>query len=392
MTTPNFAQPSVDQMGSFAPMTRSTPFFDVLPTAMAALRFPETALAVALSWASDVVGASMVRAYVVEPQGVTCLAESGVDARPVPTRGRAADAEEDGFVRAVIAGSDKELQQWEPADWNVSSGRPIDDGYAVIVYSGNGTGPQTDPSQIRDPLMLLMNQLWLSTKVKIMSQELSQLRAERAVVSATLRHDLRHPIQAITAASDILTGSEIPLAEDEHKEFLTMINSEAHRLSRMIDEAFVEAVSSDHVPPKLSCVESTELIGEVAEAVKRGWGGEVDVCVDPHTLRTDSDLLRRAMLNLVHNAQKYAPAGTSVQIRGTMRGTSYGISVVDGGEGVDPTLVPYLFTPFSNDTRRLDSTGLGLVSVSRTMQRLGGRVTYSRVSGTTVFELVVPLE
>jgi signal transduction histidine kinase len=75
-----------------------------------------------------------------------------------------------------------------------------------------------------------------------------------------------------------------------------------------------------------------------------------------------------------------------------MRGSSYGISVVDAGEGVDPDLVPYLFTPFSNDSRRLDSTGLGLVSVSRTMQRLGGRVTYSRVSGTTVFELTVPLQ
>ena len=118
-------------------------------------------------------------------------------------------------------------------------------------------------------------------------------------MSATLRHDLRHPIQAITAASDILSGSKIPLAEEEHEEFLTMINSEAHRLSRMIDEAFVEAVSSEHVPPKLNWVKTTEFIGEVAEAVKRGWGGEVDVASIP-TVRTDSDLLRRAMLHLVH--------------------------------------------------------------------------------------------
>ncbi len=59
---------------------------------------------------------------------------------------------------------------------------------------------------------------------------------------------------------------------------------------------------------------------------------------------------------------------------------------------VDPAIVPYLFTPFTNDSRRLDSTGLGLVSVSRTMARLGGRVTYSRVSDTTVFELIVPAE
>jgi two-component system sensor histidine kinase KdpD len=225
-----------------------------------------------------------------------------------------------------------------------------------------------------------------------MNIELARLREDRAVVSATLRHDLRHPIQAITAASDILTGGDIPFSEEESREFLDMIHSEAHRLSRMIDEAFAEAVSAEHVPPKLGSVETTELIEGVADAVRRGWGGDIETCIDPQTIRTDSDLLRRAMLNLVQNAQKYAPDGTKVQIRGTMRGSSYGISVVDAGEGVDPELVPYLFTPFTNDQRRLDSTGLGLVSVSRTMDRLGGRVTYSRVSGTTVFELTVPLE
>lgn len=203
---------------------------------------------------------------------------------------------------------------------------------------------------------------------------------------------LRHPIQAITAGSDLLIGGDFALSEDERAEFLTMINSEAHRLSRMIDEAFTEAVSAEHVPPKLSAVETADFIEGVAESVRRGWGGDIKTCIDPQTIRTDSDLLRRAMLNLVHNAQKYAPEGTKVEIRGTMRGSSYGISVVDAGEGVDPDLVPYLFTPFSYDSHRLDSTGLGLVSVSRAMERLGGRVTYSRVSETTVFELIVPLE
>lgn len=69
-------------MTSHAPVARSTPFLDVLPTAMAALRFPGTALAVALSWAGDAVGASLARAYVVEPDHVTCLAETGLDAKP----------------------------------------------------------------------------------------------------------------------------------------------------------------------------------------------------------------------------------------------------------------------------------------------------------------------
>jgi signal transduction histidine kinase len=360
---------------------------------MAALRFPSTALAVALSWAGDTIGAGLTRAYIVEPEHVTCLAEVGLDARSVPATGRIADSAESAEVRELVTAGGTVSQAFAGgADWTVSSGRPIDGGYALLVYTGWGAGPKSDPDEIRDPLVLLVNHSWLSSKVKGMELELAQLREDRAVVSATLRHDLRHPIQAITAGSDLLTGTEIMLSAEEHSEFLGMINSEAHRLSRMIDEAFAEAVSSEHVPPKLSCVETTELIESVAGAVRRGWGGDIVTCVDPQTIRTDSDLLRRAMLNLVHNARKYAPVGTNIEIRGTMRGSSYGIGVVDAGPGVDAELEPFLFTPFNNDSKRLDSTGLGLVSVSRTMNRLGGRVTYSRVSDTTVFELIVPLQ
>lgn len=382
---------SLSTVGTVA---RSAAFFEVLPMAMAALRFPETCLAVALSAACDTVGATTAYAYVVEPERVTCLAESGIDARPVPASGRLADPIEAAMARAFVTATEPVFPGWFPvSDWSVCSGRPLeDDGYALVVFSGPGAGPEIDPSEIRDPLVLLITHRWFASRMKGMCQEMTALREDRAIVSAMLRHDLRHPIQAITAASDMLQSGDFDLDTGERDEFLTMISSEAQRLSRMIDEAFEDAVADDHVPPKLRTVEATDLVGRVVETIRRGRGGRLDFSVDPHPLRTDPDLLGRALLNLVDNAQKYAPEESGVQIRGTRRGSSYAISVVDAGNGVDADLVPYLFTPFSNDSRRCDSTGLGLVSVSRTMDRLGGRVTYSRVSGTTVFELIVPVE
>lgn len=61
------------------------------------------------------------------------------------------------------------------ADWTVGSGRPIDGGYALVAYAGWGQGPASDPYDIRDPLMLLVNHSWLSAKVRAMDLELSQL-------------------------------------------------------------------------------------------------------------------------------------------------------------------------------------------------------------------------
>ena len=241
-----------------------------------------------------------------------------------------------------------------------------------------------------DPLLLLDAYRSMSAQLRSLGQELTNLREDRAVVGAMLRHDLRHPIQAITAASDLLMNDDFEIGEEEQREMLTMITDEAYRMSRMIDEAFEDSVSSADNPAKLKTVDMPDFLGGVAVEMRRTWTGGLRVEVDQVEVRTDPDLLLRAVLNLVDNAQKYAPEKSTIEIVGSSVDAGFSISVIDEGSGVDPAQEPFLFTAFASDISRSDSTGLGLLSVARTMERLGGRAAYARLNDRTVFELVIP--
>jgi signal transduction histidine kinase len=219
--------------------------------------------------------------------------------------------------------------------------------------------------------------------------ELGDMRENRAILDATFRHDLRHPLQAITGAAALLEDVDRPLEDSERVELLAMISSEAERLNVMLDATFADSVGHDHVPPKLERIEIKELVATVAASGRSANSGRISLDVEQSELTTDPARLGRALRNLIDNALKYAPADDTVDIFGRVTGDDYCIQVIDGGPGVEPQLVHRLFTPFFRDADRIDSTGLGLASVARLVESLGGRAAYSRAE-RTVFEIVVP--
>ena len=106
-------------------------------------------------------------------------------------------------------------------------------------------------------------------------------------------------------------------------------------------------------------------------------------------------MLRRAIINLLDNALRHAPAGSTVQLavsRGQPGHTA--ISVVNGGPGIAPEALPHLFARFyRGDPSRRDSaksTGLGLAIVDTIMRLHGGSVSVRSVDGQTTFELDFP--
>ena len=289
------------------------------PGVQSSVRSAEASLDVALARASNVVGAAIARAYVIEPNRVVCLAEAGPDARPVPTAGRTVEEGESSSLRTMVLGGQQGFIQHSLGEWKSWSGGPVeDDGYALVVFAGRRTGPQRDSTEVAEPLLLLIAYRWLATRLKSVEDELTSLREERAVVGATLRHDLRHPIQAITAASDLLMNEDFHMKAEEQQEMLTMITDEAYRMSRMIDEAFEDSIASEDAPAKLKNVDMPDFLGGVALEVKRRWSGGLRVDIDQVEVRTDPDLLLRAVLNVVDNAQNYAPEKSTIEIIGTL--------------------------------------------------------------------------
>ena len=100
---------------------------------------------------------------------------------------------------------------------------------------------------------------------------------------------------------------------------------------------------------------------EIAEAMNAGGGNVIVRAPEEVFVNADAERVRQAVENLVVNAVKHGPKGMPVQIEVEQEAREEGevviITVKDEGPGIDPELLPKIFTPFSAGPH---STGLGI--------------------------------
>jgi signal transduction histidine kinase len=112
-------------------------------------------------------------------------------------------------------------------------------------------------------------------------------------------------------------------------------------------------------------------------------------CPQELTAMADSDMLRRALLNLLLNALDALPTGGELVITACRTGAGLEIEIADSGPGVPAALLDRLFEPFF--TTKGGGTGLGLAIVERIAAAHGGRATVANCpEGGAAFTLIIP--
>jgi two-component system OmpR family sensor kinase len=114
---------------------------------------------------------------------------------------------------------------------------------------------------------------------------------------------------------------------------------------------------------------------------------------EPVSVRGDEHRLRQVLANLVSNAARHTPGGTTVTISLRQPGDVQ-LSVTDDGPGIPAGLQPALFERFvrgdSARTRSAGSTGLGLAIVDAVVAAHGGQVAVTSRPGRTSFAITLP--
>ena len=115
-----------------------------------------------------------------------------------------------------------------------------------------------------------------------------------------------------------------------------------------------------------------------------------DVSIDPHAIRSaaftgDEDLIRRMIVNLIDNAVRHAPSGSTVRVELDATETGYVIAIKDQGSGIPPEIRPHIFERFyrGDASRRRDvhdGAGLGLALARWIASIHGGDVVLARSS------------
>jgi two-component system OmpR family sensor kinase len=211
-----------------------------------------------------------------------------------------------------------------------------------------------------------------------------------------MSHELRTPLAALRGNIDVLLLDES--LDAESRDQLERMSREVHRMIRLTSNLLFSAHADAGREVAREPVELDVLVLEACRQA-RGLRPEVSLKIaeeDQVTVTGDYDLLKQVVLNLLDNALKYSPAGTSVSVSVTGDEHEARVAVADQGQGIGEEQLPHIFERMyraENGQRRTTGAGLGL-SISDWIARAhGGHIAVESEAGAgSTFTLILPRE
>ncbi len=215
------------------------------------------------------------------------------------------------------------------------------------------------------------------------------LEKTRSDFVATASHELRTPLAAVYGAVRTLRREDIELSEDDRAQFLEMIESEATRLARIVDQILLAGqLDADAVELEVTDCDPSEVAARVIESaalhVPETISLNLDVDGSPR-ISCDENKLRQVLVNLVDNAVKYSPDGGRVELRVRNGNDWCVIDVVDEGLGIPSGEAERIFEKFyrldPQQTHGVGGSGLGLYICRELVGRMDGHLSVDSEPG-----------
>ena len=221
----------------------------------------------------------------------------------------------------------------------------------------------------------------LSRAVQRMANRLDDYLKEQKRFLGDIAHELCSPLARLRMSVGVLE-QKIPSGS---RQDLDSLNEEAEELSQLINELldFSKAsIAVDSLPAHDIII--SRLLAQLSE--RDGMGGKVDIqCPPDLRVTANTDLLRRALGNVLRNALRYAGDGGPIELRAEKKGKSVIIEVRDRGPGIPEDWLERIFEPFTRPekarTREAGGAGLGLAIAQTCVEGMGGRIRAENRSG-----------
>jgi two-component system phosphate regulon sensor histidine kinase PhoR len=219
---------------------------------------------------------------------------------------------------------------------------------------------------------------------------------------AAVSHEFRTPLTTIRHLTEMLMQDRLPSPEMRRK-CLEHIERETMRLNALVEDLL--DFGRIQTNRKVFQREQADLAGVVRRTVDEFLQSpdskthvfELDLYDQPVEGLFDVGALKRALRNLIENAVKYSPPGSTVSIRFHVTPEQAVITVRDQGQGIPPDEQQAIFEKFVRGqaarSGRTKGTGIGLALVKSIAEAHGGRVTVESAPGQgSAFSLTLPLE
>lgn len=252
-----------------------------------------------------------------------------------------------------------------------------------------------------DYLYKPLRQTIVASKVRVFlqledqRQELIKSRRAMADFAHAASHDLKAPLRHIASYTELLRdGAEE--SPEEQQQWLNYIHSASTRLSLLIDGMleFASTGSNGITPVQvdLNCV-MRDVLDDLDRIISES---DATIAVDElPTVLGENQLLYQVFQNIIGNALKYRRKGVApvITISNKYVGDSAHIAFSDNGIGFKQERADWIFKPFSRlvALKDYDGSGIGMATVAKIIDLLGGKVTaVGEVGVGSTFTVTLP--
>ena len=218
----------------------------------------------------------------------------------------------------------------------------------------------------------------------------NRMHERQSRLIADAGHELRTPLTSLSTNVDLLVSDlrSDHLSTTQKGAVLADVRAQLSELTDLVGD--LVQLSRHESASTFRPLDLRDAVSAAVGRVRRRAGDRViDVELEELDLVGDPDALERLVTNLLDNAVKWSPAGSTIRVR--LEGNR--LRVADAGPGIPEADLPYVFDRFfrGETARKTHGTGLGLSIVAKTVEDHGGTVTAGRSSeGGAEFTVQLP--
>jgi two-component system, sensor histidine kinase and response regulator len=243
----------------------------------------------------------------------------------------------------------------------------------------------------------------LEKQFAIRQESQKRLDDLRSSITLSLPHEMRSPVSNILGFSQLLIDESEILEPQAIRDIASGIHNSAERLFKLIQNfllyAELEVISTDpqrikslnNKETKFPTDQFTDLIKTTAQKV--GREADLQVYLQPCYVKISSSRLSKIIEELIDNAFKFSPKGSTVHITSRLMDNSLTLSIIDYGRGMTATQIAELgaYRQFERKLYEQKGSGLGLIIAKRLIELHGGQLNFQSTPGEkTVVQVMLP--
>ena len=209
----------------------------------------------------------------------------------------------------------------------------------------------------------------------------SETELLREALIGSVSHELRTPLASILGAATVLSQSPAVANDERLSSLAGVVRDEAERLNNDIQNLLdATRISREQIKPRMEWIEPSDIVNSALERRRRRLVGHtvaLDVDSNLPFIYVDPVLIEQAFAQVVDNAAKYSPVGSTITVAAKRNGHGLVLSVRDTGVGLTDEESAQLGDRFFRGARHASTTsgsGLGLWIAKAFVSANGGRI------------------